>query len=493
MQWNEFRTHVRHLPTRDQERIRKAFDLAKELHKDQLRKSGEPYFMHPLAVATMLAEMHADADSLVTAFLHDSIEDTVIELDEIKERFGEDAAMLIDGVTKLCKEELQDFPTLDQEIESLRKIFTYMEKDIRIMVIKLADRLHNMQTVEFLAPERQASLAQETLDIYVRIADRLSMQDLRDELEGLCITILEPELAMTLQELRLRNEHRGEDIIKKHLKVLHKSALTLPPHLELRYERKTWKNLRAQANEEGNTATGLSTLTTVFLNDTVSECYETLGIIHQQWPYEILSFKDFISAPAINGYKGLHTTIILQDGTRVRCKIRTREMHEYARKGVAALCFDAKTIGLTHYLPWAKRISPLSKDTAERSEEFWESLQSDILGKSIMVYGHDDSAMQLPKGATALDGIFYLFGRQGIRTKEIQINGKTVDFAEELPNACRLNATFSSHEEAALPWLQYVHTGIASALIRQGLARAPHAQKIDIGEALIRGAIRQRS
>jgi len=215
MQWKEFQSHIRHLAAKDLQRVERAFELGKEVHKGQKRKSGEPYFNHPIAVADKLADMGADADTIIAALLHDTIEDTPLTLDDVEKEFGTTVAILINGVTKLSSEDVATKSSLDEQIETLRKIFILMQEDVRIMVIKLVDRLHNMQTVEFLSEARQKAQAQETMEVYVKIADRLCMQDLRDELEGLYLSILEPKTAQELSLLRAQNEQLGQSIIKK--------------------------------------------------------------------------------------------------------------------------------------------------------------------------------------------------------------------------------------------------------------------------------------
>ncbi len=319
MQWQEFRSHVRHLPTLQIARIEQAFELGKKVHAGQKRKSGEDYFSHPVAVAHMLADMHADADTLIAALLHDTVEDTPLTLDEIKVIFGEEVTVLIDGVTKLDAKEVAMSPKLDEQIESIRKIFTLMQKDVRIMVIKLVDRLHNIQTIQFLKPERQQTLAQETLEVYVKIADKLCMQDLRDELEALCLAVLQPELFPKLLELRGNNEQRGATIIKTIQTKVREHDRVLASHITFGFEPKIWDQIAAQLSAGGAVTTGLSFITIAIECDDIDGCYRALGALHQLWQREVLSFQDYINAPRLNGYQGLHTTIIAEDGTRVRC------------------------------------------------------------------------------------------------------------------------------------------------------------------------------
>ncbi|MDD5075198.1 MAG: HD domain-containing protein, partial [Candidatus Peribacteraceae bacterium] len=398
-----------------------------------------------------------------------------------------------EGVTKLDDEEIRAHPTLDEEIESLRKMITAMQKDVRLMVIKLADRLHNMRTISFLSPKRQGEFAQETLDIYVKIADRMSMQDFRDALEGLCLQILEPATFAQLQEQREQNKIQGEEIIDSMRHNLEVAEERLPEGSELRFEHKTWNHLRNRLTSPDPVVGKRSALTVVLLCDSVPQCYSILGILHQQWPHEILSFKDFISAPAVNRYRGLHTTVILPHGMRVRCKIRTREMHDYARKGITMFCFNRKTTGLRHFLPWAEHISPVSADTAQKSSEFWESLQNDILGRSILIYGPDGSAVQLPKGATALDGAFFLLKEKALRTESIAVNGIVVPFFTPLSQSVALSIVLTENRTLNRSWLEWVQTGFATATIRKSLGAESVEKKISQGRSLLEQAMIQQS
>ena len=240
MQWNVFRSHIAYLSKADITRVSKAFELGAELHKDQKRRSGQLYFTHPIAVAHKLADYHADADTIIAALLHDTVEDTPITLSEIHDQFNGSVAELIDGVTKLTPEDVQGNPALDDNIETLRKLFTYLEKDVRIVIIKLADRLHNMQTVEHLSEKRQISYAQETLDVYVKIADQLSMRDLRDELENLCLSILKPDLCEKLHALDAENERLGKQIIKRITTTLDKEGVL--DNKQIHFEYKSWQS-----------------------------------------------------------------------------------------------------------------------------------------------------------------------------------------------------------------------------------------------------------
>src|SRR3989338_4584690 len=242
--WTTLRSQIRHLPEQDLERIRRAFEVGEEAHKGQKRRSGEPFFTHPVTVALSLIHMGADADTIIAALLHDTVEDTSITLEELKSQFGGTVAHLIDGVTKLDAETPGKHPSPDDQIENIRKIFTLMQDDARIIVIKLMDRLHNMKTTEPLPVEKKINLAKETNDLYVKIADRLSMQDVRDELEGLCLSILEPTLFQTLSLLRSASAKNTTNIMREMESHMRHSQKGFTEHLTLEYDNKTCQKLR---------------------------------------------------------------------------------------------------------------------------------------------------------------------------------------------------------------------------------------------------------
>lgn len=482
--WDAFRSHIRRLEILNQHKVKEAFELSMRMHEGQARKSGEPYFSHPFATAQILAGMHADTETLIAALLHDALEDTALSKEEIEKRFGSPVCLMVDALTKLNAEEFAERPTLDEQIESLRKIFMFMQEDVRIIVVKLADRLHNMQTDAFLSEERRLALAKETRDVYVKIADRLSMQDMRDQLEELCFETLDPALLAEMLRLRTDNERKARTIIPLMQKASNMTPETAKVTV-LQFEQCRFRKLKAQLDAGGGKVTGLTSLTIVCVCDAVAACYQTLGVLHQNWQREAMSFEDFINAPMVNGYRGLHTTIILDDGTRVRCKIRTREMQEYARKGITTRCFTSGGTGLSSYVAWGKHISPLSIDTSDRSREFWDSLQSDILGESIIAYCADGRSIQLPRGATALDAAFYFFGEQAFRVKSVIVNGKPSAFHSTIEHTATVAFEFARRRTIEHQWISWVKTGLALAKIREGLSQESREKKIERGKQML--------
>lgn len=482
MQWSEFRSRIRHVPSGQHDRIKNAFELGQKMHADQKRKSGEPYFTHCIAVADMLADMGADADTIVAALLHDTVEDTSLTLEEIDRRFDGSVASIIDGLTKFKTGDFGHRSTMDEKIETLRKIFTLMDQDIRIMVVKLSDRLHNMQTIEYFKPAKQVSYARETLETYVKIADRLSMMDIRDEMEAICLSVTEPDVFATLSELRLENEKQSVELAKKMSVDIGSKHESL--NVNIVAERKTWSKLK-KLHKFGRGTTGNSDATLAFICNGEEDCYRCLGVLHGLWQREHLSFQDFINQPMINGYRGLHTTIILENGLRVRCKIRTTDGQRYAHKGIATVCFDNTQTGIRDYLKWTRHISSLSKDSQSQSDHFWNSLQSDILNESITVHGPGDIQSRIPVNSTALDAAVYCCGNLALKIDGIRINGERAHLYDQVHDGDLITFTQAAEESVSLEWLDYAHTGLSTATIREALAKQPETKKERIGQALL--------
>lgn len=490
MQWSAFQERLSHFTTADRDAIEKAFETAKKAHDGQARKSGEPYFTHPIAVAESLIGIGADRDTIIAALLHDTVEDTGMTLADIERDFGKSVAGLVDGVTKLGRGDVAMHASMDQKIETLRKMFTLMEQDIRIMVIKLADRMHNMKTLKYKDMAKQRIVAEETLETYVPIADRLCMREWRDELESLCHVVLDPTEEDELHHLQ------GKHMIHAATAMSHmKSALldTFPSmHFEVTTERKSRASLFLQRDLEQQSSDVRPSVTVVLICDTVDDCYVMLGHVHQLWQREVLTFDDFINHPAINGYQGLHTTAILESGVRVRCKIRTKDMDLYAHIGIAKHCFNTDPKGVLEYLPWTQRIAPLAKDTKNRSMEFWESLQSDILSDSIIVYGPGGRSELIPNGATALDAVLSLFQERAFLQSSIRVNGIPVSPAHHMENASTVEVTLSSRPTLKREWLYWVQTGMGIAMVRGELAKKSGGKLEAVGLSILQDALTQR-
>jgi GTP diphosphokinase / guanosine-3',5'-bis(diphosphate) 3'-diphosphatase len=484
MDWTQFEHQIGHLDAKSRMRVKEAFDLGEKVHAGQKRKSGEPYFSHPVEVARILATMGADEETLIVALLHDAVEDTPVTIEELGKLFGPSVQRLIDGLTKLTAQEVASKPTLNEQTETIRKMFTLMRQDIRIMVIKLVDRLHNMQTIRFLPPERQIEMAIETTDIYAKVANKLCMQELCDALEGLCLAVLEPGTHETLAGMRRNALKESPRLIERLRERLREHPVA--SKADLSYEFQPWAKQRLLLGAGNGSIIGMPRHTLAFVCEDEDACYALLGALHRQWPSEVLSFQDFVNSPVMNGYRGIHTTIILEDGMRVRCKIRTREMQEYARRGIALYCFDNAAQDHLSYLPWMQRIAPLAEDTKDRSQDFWDSLQNDILGQSILVYGAENRSVSLPAGSTALDVAFHLYPDDAVKLESVLINGNSVPFHHRVKHGDTLDVSISDAIRVKREWLEWVNTSFATAQIRSALAGLLSEQeKLESGKQML--------
>lgn len=484
MQWSAFATELSAYSEQEIAQINAAFLAGEKAHKGQKRKSGEPYFVHPIQTALTLIQLHADVPTIIAALLHDCPEDTDLSLASINKQFGDEVAQLVDGVTKIVPADLQNSPNTNERTETIRKMMVLMDKDVRIMVIKLADRLHNMQTIEFMKPNRQLSYAQETLGFFVPIADRLCMQDIRDQLANLSISVLQPESAKHIDGFIEQYQVKSEQLVQQLRQSIERElpTITVDVYPEKRSYKKWLKYL-----EDGRES--ITSVALVFVCESATDCYQLLGALHQQFPREQLSFQDFINSPSNNGYRGLHTTIMTGEGLRVRCKIRTKEMERYAHVGITTQCFDNSSEGVSVYLGWTKQISPLDSETKNRSDEFWQTLESDILGESLIVHGEDDQVVSIPEQATILDALFYLYGDEVLYVKDVFADNKLVFFWQPAATGMRLTMQTVKHKTVSVEWLQIVHTATASSLIKHSLKKQNKDTKITIGKSLLQAEL----
>lgn len=492
MQWSTFEKRLTRFSADERERVRKSFELGKELHKDQKRKSGEPYFTHPIAVAEILLEWGADADTIIAALLHDTVEDTDITLEEIEEAFNGNVALLIKGMTKLTGKELDASSTITPEGETIRKIFTLIEQDVRIVVMKLADRLHNMRTIEGHTEERRREIAKQTLEIYVKTAEQLNMQDAKEELERLCLQAMNPQDFAELETFRKEKRKQADTARKEVEKELFATAPELRKITRFVEEEKSWQELQEQMEAELiDVYTLSSNIFGIVCKDT-NQCYQVLGVLHQRWKRMMGTFRDYFSDPLLNGYRGLHTTIFLDDGRKVRCRIRTEEMEEYNHRGITQWCFDSTPKGMSEYLPWLQRLQPLIEDTSKRSEEFMKGLQTDVLGTFVTVYGSGGRVASIPSNSTVLDAAFYLYHDKAATLQSIRINGEDVSLFKIVEESAVLDISFSEHETFKRKWLQWVNTGIAKAMIRKFLECTPSQGNIlQEGKSLLQAELKK--
>lgn len=486
-----------HNPDVDLTMLEKAFALASEKHKDQKRKSGEPFIIHPVAVATMLAEMDMDMPSVIAGMLHDVVEDTSVTIEEIREIFGDEIAYLVDGVTKLkriptsTKEELQN--------ENLRKMFLSMASDIRVIVIKLVDRLHNMRTLQYVNTDAQITKARETLEIYTPLAHRLGMTKIKWELEDLCFKYLEPEAYNSLVTQITQRRDQQEAYIRKVLDAIRirldeagiKAFLDGRP----KHFYSIHKKMIAQ-NKALNQIYDLLAIRVIV--DTVQECYTVLGIIHEMYTPMPGRFKDYIAMPKPNMYQSLHTTLIGPDGQPFEAQIRTWEMHKTAEIGIAAHWKykeggkNGKTSDYDGKLEWVRNLLDNQKEV-EDPDEFVETFKMDLFTDEVFVFTPKGDVKCLPKGSTPIDFAYAIHSAVGNRMIGAKVNGEikplnyklcTGDFVEII--------TSQSNHGPSRDWLNIVKSSEAKSKIRQWFKKECRDENIERGKEIIERELKKQ-
>ena len=417
--------------------VKKAYEFAENAHRGQVRKSGEPYFIHPVSVASILTDLMIDAPTIAAGFLHDTVEDCKdITLDTIRTEFGEEVAQLVDGVTKLDK---LDFTNREeQKAESLRKMILAMSKDIRVVIIKLADRLHNMRTLRFQPEERQKAIAHETLDIYAPLAHRLGMNSIKSELEDLSFKYIDPEAFHDIaQKVGLRRTEREENI-RMVISELSEKLDAQHIHYEMDGRPKHLYSIYKKMKGQGKTFDQIYDLIAVrVLVDTVQDCYTVLGIVHTLWNQIPGRFKDYISVPKGNMYQSLHTTVI--GGRKMpfpfEIQIRTWEMHRVAEFGVAAhwRYKEGGTGGgdLDNKLYWLRQILDWQGDTRD-SQEFIDSLKTDLFSEEVLLFTPKGDIVSMQRGATPIDFAYRIHSGVGNHCVGAKVNGRIVPLETEL-------------------------------------------------------------
>ena len=463
--------------------VKKAYEFAENAHRGQARKSGEPYFIHPVSVASILTDLMIDAPTIAAGFLHDTVEDCKdITLDTIRAEFGEEVAQLVDGVTKLDK---LDFTNREeQKAESLRKMILAMSKDIRVVIIKLADRLHNMRTLRFQPEERQKAIAHETLDIYAPLAHRLGMNSIKSELEDLSFKYIDPDAFHDIaQKVGLRRTEREENI-RMVISELSEKLDAQHIHYEMDGRPKHLYSIYKKMKGQGKTFDQIYDLIAVrVLVDTVQDCYTVLGIVHTLWNQIPGRFKDYISVPKGNMYQSLHTTVI--GGRKMpfpfEIQIRTWEMHRVAEFGVAAH-WRYKEGGagggdLDNKLYWLRQILDWQGDTRD-SQEFIDSLKTDLFSEEVLLFTPKGDIVSMQRGATPIDFAYRIHSGVGNHCVGAKVNGRIVPLETELETGDRVEIiTSPSSKGPSTDWLRVVKTQQAKAKIRQFLKRELRGEK----------------
>ncbi len=471
--------------------VKKAYDFAEAAHHGQLRASGEPYIIHPAAVAQTLADLNLDIASVVTGLLHDTVEDTHATLEQLEKEFGKDIADLVDGVTKLS---LISFKTTEEkQAENFRKMLVAMAKDIRVILVKLADRLTNMRTLEHLTPFKQKAIAQETLDIYAPIANRLGMGFLKAELEDLCLRYLHPDvyykLAQKVSKTKRDREKYNEelsDLINEQLKEYDVQAQVMGRSKHFYSIFKKMERRKVDFEQV------YDIIAFRILVDNITECYKALGVIHATYKPVPGRFKDYIAMPKANGYQSLHTTVIGPHGERIEIQIRTHEMNQVAEGGIAAHWkykegkFDSRS---HENVAWVNRLLEWNKDLSDPNE-FLETVKIDLFAEDVFVFTPKGEVKQLSHGATPLDFAYCVHTDVGNKCVGAKVNGKIVPLKHRLKSGDTVEVVTSPSQTPSKDWLKIVKSSRAKAKIRAFIKQQERERAQEIGHDLIDKALR---
>ena len=477
-------------PRTNESKLREAYGYGMRMHDGQKRHSGEPYFTHPVAVAAILTEQQLDDSTIVTALLHDTIEDTKSTYGEVEKLFGNEVAELVDGVTKLTNLQLSSSET--KQAENFRKLFMAMSKDLRVILVKLADRLHNMRTIRSLPPAKQAQKARETMEIYAPLAGRMGMQSMREELEDLAFRVLNPEARNSIIRRFITLQRESGDVINKITSdiraELEKEGIEAEVFGRAKKPYSIWRKMQEKDQ-------GFSRLSDIYgfriITETEADCYRVLGAIHRRWRAVPGRFKDYISQPKSNGYRSIHTTVSGRDGKRVEIQIRTRQMHEVAEAGVAA--HWAYRDGVRTNNPFAvdpaKWIATLTErfDT-EDHDEFLEHVKLEMYSDQVFCFTPKGEVVQLPKGGTPLDFAYAIHTRIGDSCVGAKVDGVRVPLWTRLRNGQSVEIITAEGQRPQGTWLDMVMTGRAKAAIRRSLREEDRERFIKLGRELARVA-----
>ncbi len=464
---------------KDKELIGRALEFSTRAHESQLRKSGELYIVRPFNVAKILADFNADAETIAAGLLHDTVEDGVAKPEEIERDFGGTIAFLVDAVTKLGK---LKYKGVVRHVESLRKVFVAMASDIRVIMIRLADRLHNVRTLEYIDPEKQKRIALETLEIYAPLANRLGMWRMKGMLEDASFMYAYPEDYKQVVALR---KTKGKETIKRLEKVYRTLQQALAEKgfkdftidYRIKYLYSLWLKLKRK-NMNIDDIYDISALRVIV--NSVDQCYQVLGIVHNIWQSVPGKLKDYIAVPKPNGYQSIHTAIFTGDGSIVEIQIRTQAMQHEAEYGVAShLIYDeagkpkegSSVKKLSKSLQWIQEMIEWQKEVRE-SDEFLHGLKNDFIHDRIFVFTPKGDVVELPKGATALDFAYAIHTDIGDHASAARINGKYVSINTELVNKCTVEIVIKKTSSPTPKWLDYVKTSFAKRHIRNLIGKS---------------------
>ena len=476
-------------PKTDEKLISAAYDYGRQMHEGQFRHSGEPYFAHPVAVAAILTEQRLDDATIITALLHDTIEDTRASYASVAETFGREIADLVDGVTKLTN--LQLSSTATQQAENFRKLFMAMSKDMRVILVKLADRLHNMRTIKAMRLEKQLKKARETMDIYAPLAGRMGMQWMREELEDLAFRVINPEARASIIRRFITLQKETGDVIERITgdmrREVDKAGIEADVFGRAKKPYSIWRKMQEKEM-------GFSRLSDIYgfrvITQSEEDCYGVLGAIHRRWRAVPGRFKDYISQPKSNGYRSIHTTVSGRDGKRVEVQIRTQAMHDVAESGVAA--HWSYRDGVRSENPFAvdpvKWIASLTEqfDAEDDHEDFLEAVKLEMYADKVFCFTPKGDVVKLPRGATPIDFAYAIHTRIGHACVGAKVDGMRVPLWTRIKNGQSVEVITADGQAPQATWLDIATTGKARSSIRRALREQDRDRYIKLGRELAR-------
>ncbi len=481
-------------PAYDLDFIGKAYDVANEMHAGQIRKSGEPYLVHPVCVAEILAELGMYEETIAAGLLHDVIEDTSYSKEDMIREFGEEVAALVDGVTKLGALKFESKE--ERQAENLRKMFLAMSKDIRVLIIKLSDRLHNLRTINYMTHEKIVEKCQETLDIYAPLAARLGIYTMKMELEDIALKFLEPEAYYDLAEQVSERKGEREDAINSVVEEIRGALNEIGIKHEIYGRSKHFYSIFKKMKYQHKNLDEIFDLMAVrIIVETVRDCYAVLGMVHTMWKPIPGRFKDYIAMPKPNMYQSLHTTVIGNSGKPFEIQIRTYEMHRIAEYGIAAhwkykegIDSDKEEVKLS----WLRQALEWQKDVKD-PKEFMESLKMDLFSNQVFVFTPNGDVIELPAGATPLDFAFKIHTDVGCKCVGAKVNGKMVTIDHELENGNIIEIVTSANAAGpSIDWLKIARSSSARNKIRQWLKKENRNDAVDKGKDLFTQYLRKK-
>jgi GTP diphosphokinase / guanosine-3',5'-bis(diphosphate) 3'-diphosphatase len=488
-------------PDADEDALNRAYVFAMKAHGTQTRASGDPYYMHPIWVAWLLTSLKLDANSIITGLLHDTVEDTLTTREEIERLFGKDVGRLVDGVTKLSRIAMQEQSESAKQAENFGKLLLAMSDDIRVLLVKLADRLHNMETLDYLKPEKRRRIARETLDIYVPLAERIGLQRWKDALEDLAFRELNfdayESIRIRLEELERTGAGHVGRIMDELRRTVCQSHDTPLPQAELSGRRKSPYSIWRKMEKKNMPFEQLSDVMAFrIVVSTMGECYQALGMIHARYPVVPNRFKDYISTPKPNGYQSIHTTVIGPERQRIEVQIRTRAMHEIADMGVAAHwsykqgteARAVKTEG--RQFRWVRELLDIM-ESASKPEEFLEHTKLELYQDQVFCFTPKGEIYSMPKGATPVDFAYAVHSAVGDTCVGAKINGRIQPLRAHLQNGDQVEILTSKSATPSPDWLNYVATGKARTRINRFIRNQQRGEHLKLGRGMMERIFRQ--